>query len=138
MDIFKKCRTPWGIKQGCPLSALLFRIVAEISATKLDSNENIVRFRINDWEFWNSDDLTIPVQDKMSFSDSTFWILEKNLKLTVFRKTCVGFFLKWYILQQYNVCPMRKTCRKRSILSSISLGIRRKKLNVLIRIVSVN
>ena len=45
---FKKCRTPRGIKQGCPLSALLFRIVAEISATKLDSNENIVRFRIND------------------------------------------------------------------------------------------
>ena len=37
----------------CPLSALLFLFVAEILATKLETNENIFGFRINDYEIRN-------------------------------------------------------------------------------------
>ena len=62
-----------GIRQGCPLSALLFLFVAEILATKLETNENIFGIRINDYEIRNiqhADDLTITVQDKNSLSQA--------------------------------------------------------------------
>ena len=57
-----------GIRQGCPLSALLFLFVAEILATKLETNENILGIRINDYEIriiQHADDLTITVQDEI-------------------------------------------------------------------------
>ena len=55
-----------GIRQGCPFSALLFIFVAEILATKLETNENIFGFRINDYEIRNiqhADNLTITVHE---------------------------------------------------------------------------
>ena len=66
--ISKKCRMTQGIRQGCPLSALLILFVAEILATKLETNENISEIRINDYEIRNiqhADDLTITVQDEI-------------------------------------------------------------------------
>ena len=63
----QKCRMTQGIRQGCPLSALLILFRAEILATKLETNENISEIRINDCEIRNiqhADDLTITVQDE--------------------------------------------------------------------------
>ena len=60
-----------GIRQGCPLSALLFLFVAEILATKLETNETIFGIRINNYEIRNiqhTDDLT--VQDDNSLSQA--------------------------------------------------------------------
>ena len=56
-----------GIRQGCPLSALLFLFVAKNLATKLKTHENIIGIRINDYEIRNiqhADDLTITLQEK--------------------------------------------------------------------------
>ena len=67
----KKCRMTRGIRQGCPLSALLFLFVAKILATKLETNETIFGIRINDYEIRNiqhTDDLT--VQDENSLSQA--------------------------------------------------------------------
>ena len=53
-----------GNGQGYPLLALLFLFAAEILATKLETNENIIGIRINDYEIrntQNADDLTITV-----------------------------------------------------------------------------
>ena len=69
--ISKTCRMTRGIRQGCPLSALLF--VAEIIATKLETNQNIFGIRINDYEIRNiqhGDDLTITVRDENSLSQA--------------------------------------------------------------------
>ena len=71
--ISKKCRMTRGIRQSCPLSALLFLFVAEILATKLETNENIFGIRINDYEIRNiqhAGDLTITVQDENSLSQA--------------------------------------------------------------------
>ena len=51
-----------GIRQGCPLSALLFLFMAEILATNLETNETIFGIRINDYDIRNiqhADDLTV-------------------------------------------------------------------------------
>ena len=62
-----------GIRQGCPLSVLLFLFVAELLVTKLETNENIFGIRINDYEirnFQHGDNLTITVQDENSLSQA--------------------------------------------------------------------
>ena len=56
-----------GIKQGCPLSALIFIIVAEILATKLRSSENIKGITVNNHNIkitQLADDTTIFLKDK--------------------------------------------------------------------------
>ena len=51
-----------GIRQGCPLSALLFLFVAEILAIKIKNNQNINGIVINNIEIKNiqhADDFTV-------------------------------------------------------------------------------
>lgn len=46
----KTCTMTRGIRQGCPLSALLYLFVAEILAIKINSNQNIKGIAINNNE----------------------------------------------------------------------------------------
>ena len=55
-----------GIPQGCPLSALLFNLVAEILSTKLRANKHAKGITIDNWEykiFQLADDTTILAKD---------------------------------------------------------------------------
>ena len=45
--LYKICLMTRGIRQGCPLSALLFLLVAEILAIKIKNNQNINGIAIN-------------------------------------------------------------------------------------------
>lgn len=65
----KTCTMTRGIRQGCPLSALLYLFVAEILAIKINSNQNIKGITINNNEIKNiqhADDLSIALRDEMS------------------------------------------------------------------------
>ena len=60
-----------GIRQGCPISALLFILVVEIMAVKIGANDNIKGFNINDSMkeikiLQHADDCTIPAKDSDS------------------------------------------------------------------------
>ena len=60
-----------GIRQGCPISALLFILVVEIMAVKIRANDNIRGFKINDSMkeikiLQHADDCTIPAKDSDS------------------------------------------------------------------------
>ena len=90
----KTCRMTRGIRQGCPLSALLF--VAEILATKLETNQNIFGIRINDYEIWNiqhTDALTISVQDENSLSQALITVHEfckhAGSKININKTECI-------------------------------------------------
>ena len=57
----KTCEMTRGIRQGCPISALLYLFVAEILATKINQNQNIKGIAMNNNEIKNiqhADDLT--------------------------------------------------------------------------------
>ena len=61
-----------GIRQGCPLSALLFILVAEIMAIKIRSQENIKGIRCENTEFkivQLADDTTVFVSDTASIGN---------------------------------------------------------------------
>ena len=64
-----------GIRQECPFPANLFLFV--VVATKLETNENIIWIKINDYEIRkinHADDLTITVQNEYFWTES--WILQ--------------------------------------------------------------
>ena len=65
----KNCEMSRGIRQGCPISALLYLFVAEILAIKINSNNNIKGISINKNEIksiQHADDLTIALNDEAS------------------------------------------------------------------------
>ena len=69
----KKIRLTRGLRQGCPISALLFIIVVEILAIKIRSNDAISGLSIQDTTFKISqyaDDLTLILSDLQSVSSS--------------------------------------------------------------------
>lgn len=49
----KSCKMTRGIRQGCPLSALLYLFVAEILAIRINCNQNIEGITINSNEIKN-------------------------------------------------------------------------------------
>ena len=58
-----------GIRQGCPLSSLLYVLCAEVLSLEIKKNENIVGFKYTNKEFKNScyaDDLSVIVTKKYS------------------------------------------------------------------------
>lgn len=66
----KTCNMSRGIRQGCPISALLYLFVAEILAMKIKIDPNIKGININSNEIksvQHADDLTITVRDDISF-----------------------------------------------------------------------
>ena len=60
-----------GVRQGCPLSGLLFVLAIEVLAQAIRENENIYGLKINDTELKLSmyaDDLTAFIKDERSAS----------------------------------------------------------------------
>lgn len=69
----KICTLTRGIRQGCPLFAMLYLFVAEILAIKINSNQNIKGITINNIEIKNiqhADDLSTALIDEMSMKQS--------------------------------------------------------------------
>lgn len=65
----KTCTMKRGIRQGCPLSALLYLFVAVILPIKINSNQDIKGISINNCEIKNiqhADDLGLALKDKTS------------------------------------------------------------------------
>jgi hypothetical protein len=67
----KTCKMNRGIRQGCPLSALLFIFAAEVLACKIRSDKDINGFKIREMKkeiniIQHADDCTIPIKDKES------------------------------------------------------------------------
>ena len=65
----KLCKMGRGIRQGCPISALLYLFVAEILAIKIRHNENIegIKFKNSELEVksvQHADDLTASVKKR--------------------------------------------------------------------------
>lgn len=66
--ISKKCKMYRGIRQGCPVSAILFLFVMEILNEKINSSNSIRGFRIENMEkeikcIQHADDSTFPLRD---------------------------------------------------------------------------
>ena len=60
-----------GVRQGCPLSGLLFVLAIEVLAQAIRENENIHGLKINDTELkltMYADDLTAFIKDERSVS----------------------------------------------------------------------
>ena len=77
--ISRTCSMTRGIRQGCPISALLFIFVAEVLAEKIRSNENIKGFKTSEMEkeiniIQHADDCTLPVKDKDSLKEAIITI----------------------------------------------------------------
>ena len=75
-----------GIRQGCPISALLFILVAEVLSVQLRANNEIKLTKINDFEYrivQLADDTTIFVKDVNSFelSINAFLNLKRIAKM---------------------------------------------------------
>ena len=67
--ISKTCNINRGIRQGCPISALLYIVVAEILAQKINTNDNIHGFKTNNMDreikhIQHADDLTVALRDE--------------------------------------------------------------------------
>ena len=66
--ISKTCEMKRGIRQGCPISAILYLFVAEILSEKIKNNENIQGFKANFMEkevkhIQHADDKTLTLQN---------------------------------------------------------------------------
>ena len=72
--ISKTCQMNRGIRQGCPISAMLYLFVAEILALKLRENNNIPGIKINDSTeiktIQHADDLTLSLKNEESLNAS--------------------------------------------------------------------
>ena len=70
-----------GIRQGCPISALLYIFVAEILALKINNNKDIQGLKFEDMEheiknIQHADDLTVLVKNIVSFENANAYALE--------------------------------------------------------------
>ena len=73
--ISKICKMGRGIRQGCPISALLYLFVAEILAIKIKENRNIegITFKNSEIEVksvQHADDLTVSVKNELSLLET--------------------------------------------------------------------
>ena len=74
--ISKTCNMNRGIRQGCPISALLYIFVAEILAQKINTNDNIHGFKTNNMDreikknIQHADDLTVALRDEISMKNT--------------------------------------------------------------------
>lgn len=100
-----------GVRQGCPISALLFVLIVEVMANKIRSNENIPGIYLNKREIKISqlaDDTTLFLKNETAL-DEAFILLEKF-------KTCSGLKLnksktEIFYLGNTNHRPMYNTIK---------------------------
>ena len=69
--ISKTCHMTRGIRQGCPISALLYIFVAEILVQKINVNSNFGGFKSHNMDreiknIQHADDLTVALRDEIS------------------------------------------------------------------------
>ena len=79
--VSRTCNLSRGIRQGCPISALLYLFVAEILALKINKNENIQGFQLSNLHkeiktAQHTDDLTVILRNIMSLSHALDTIKE--------------------------------------------------------------
>ena len=96
--ISKTCNMNRGIRQGCPISALLYIFVAEILAQKINLNENIHGFKTNNMDreiknIQHADDLTVALRDEMSMKNTIDTInefcLHAGSKVNLAKTECI-------------------------------------------------
>ena len=94
--LLKNCEMSRGIRQGCPISALLYLFVADILAIKINSNNNIKGISINKNEIksiQHADDLTIASNDEASIKHALDTIHEfyefAGSKIEISKTECI-------------------------------------------------
>ena len=96
--ISKTCNMNRGIRQGCPISALLYIFVAEILAQKINVNENIHGFKTNNMDrevknIQHADDLTVALRDERSMKNTIDTInefcLHAGSKVNLAKTECI-------------------------------------------------
>ena len=97
--ISKICKMERGIRQGCPVSALLYLFVAEILAIKIKENRNIEgsTFKNNEIEVksvQHADDLTVSVKNELSLIETlrtvdTFCNHAGSIKMNISKTECL-------------------------------------------------
>ena len=94
----KTCSIEKGIGQGCPSSAILFILVAEVLACKISENDNIKCFKTNDMNediniVQHADDATLPLADIKSVENAVKIIKEfglmSGMKLNIDKTECL-------------------------------------------------
>ena len=79
--ISKTCHMTRGIRQGCPISALLYIFVAEILAQKINVNSDIIGFKSHNMDreiknIQHADDLSVALRDEKSLKNAIDTIQE--------------------------------------------------------------
>ena len=96
--ISKTCSMEKGIRQGCPASAIIFILVAEVMACKIRENDNIKGFKTNDMNedikiVQHADDATLPLADIKSAENAVKIIKEfgsmSGMKLNIDKTECL-------------------------------------------------
>ena len=94
----KLCKMGRGIRQGCPISALLYLFVAEILAIKIRHNENIegIKFKNSELEVksvQHADDLTASVKNDISLLETIKTVEEfcnhAGSKINITKTECI-------------------------------------------------
>ena len=102
-----------GIRQGCPVSALLFIFVLEILATKIKTNRDINGFTVDETDIvkivQHADDCTNTLKDEKSL-ENTLHVKEEcshvsGLKLIWKKTECIltGSFVETYSNETHKV-----------------------------------
>ena len=96
--ISKTCKMSRGIRQGCPISALLFIFAAEILACDIRSNKDIDGFKIKEIKqeikiIQHADDCTLPVKNEHSLHEALNTIdtfcKHSGMKLNKYKTECL-------------------------------------------------
>ena len=97
-DLSKTCSMEKWIRQGCPASAIIFILVAEVMACKIRENNNIKGFKTNDMNedikiVQHADDTTLPLADIKSVENAVKIIKEfglmSGMKLNIDKTECL-------------------------------------------------
>ena len=117
----KTCKMSRGIRQGCPISALLYIFVAEILALKIHDNANIQGFELESLHeeittVQHADDLTVLLKNAQSLSHTLSTIREFCLhagsKVNIEKTECILLgSLKYTFDNVYNI-NVNTTCVK--------------------------
>ena len=96
----RKCKMKRGIRQGCPVSAILFLFVMEILHQKITNTDSVTGFKLDNMEseikcLQHADDSTFPIKDKDSLYNAIELIKNfgavSGTKLNISKTECILF-----------------------------------------------